>query len=410
MRALAVYVHVPFCFAKCHYCDFNAYGGRMALEPAYVDALLSELGWWRDLLGQRRVTSVAFGGGTPGDLAPGNLIAVLEAVRELAGEWDRDAEVTLEANPGTIADPALAALARAGFRRISFGVQSFDPEELRFLDRVHSPEAAAAAVVAARCAGFEHINVDLMYGLPNQTCERWQRSLERAVCLPIDHVSCYALTVEEGTRLARWVAAGRVRLPESDHVADQYELACEVLARHGFEQYELSNWARPEGRSRHNLAYWTDGEYLGLGAGAHGYVDGVRYENVAHPRAYVGSLLGACEGQGARRRTPAIAREERPDPCTALVDWVALRLRLIEGFSGGEFQRRFGRPLREYFPEAYERLMAAGVLEGEGDRIRLSARGRLLHSEVVASLIADLRWSAAPAGEAASERREGGVW
>lgn len=389
MKPLAVYVHIPFCFLKCHYCDFNAYGGRSALEPLYFDALLADLDSWRDVLGERRVVSVYFGGGTPGDTPPASLAAVLDAVRALAGRWDTDAEVSLEANPATMPDGYLPALARAGFGRISFGVQSFDPADLQFLDRVHSPEAAAAAALAARCAGFEHVNVDLMYGLPGQTLASWRATLERAASLPVDHVSCYALTVEEGTRLARWVEAGLVRLPEPDFVADQYELAAEVLAGRGFAPYELSNWARPGGQSRHNLCYWTDVEYLGIGAGAHGYVGGVRYETIAHPRAYIAALLGGRGGVAATER-PAVARTERPDARTALLDWLTLRLRLVEGFGEQEFAARFGFTFAECFGPAVKELQAAGVLEAAGGRVRLSERGRLLHSEAVARLAAVL--------------------
>lgn len=385
MKPLAVYVHIPFCFLKCHYCDFNAYGGRLGLESLYVDALLADLASWRDVLGERRVVSVYFGGGTPGDLSPASLAAVLEAVRDLAGAWDPDAEVTLEANPATMPDAFLPQLVRAGFGRISFGVQSFDSAELQFLDRVHSPDAAVATVLAARCAGFEHVNVDLMYGLPGQTLASWRATLERAVSLPIDHVSCYALTVEDGTRLARWVAAGLVRLPESDDVADQYELAADVLASCGFEQYELSNWARPGGRSRHNLCYWTDGEYLGIGAGAHGYLGGLRYETVAHPRAYIAALLAGC-GRGDGVDRPSVARMEWPDARTALIEWVTLRLRLVDGFREEEFVSRFGCTVAECFGGAVEELVAAGVLECTGGTVRLTPRGRLLHSEAAVRL------------------------
>jgi oxygen-independent coproporphyrinogen-3 oxidase len=389
MKPLAVYVHIPFCFLKCHYCDFNAFGGRSALEPLYFDALLADLDSWRDLLGERRVVSVYFGGGTPGDTPPASLAAILDAVRALAGDWDPDVEVGLEANPATMPDGYLPALVRAGFSRVSFGVQSFDPSDLQFLDRVHSPEAAAAAVLAARCAGFEHVNVDLMYGLPGQTLASWRATVERAASLPIDHVSCYALTVEEGTRLARWVTAGLVRLPEADSTADQYELAAELLAERGFAQYELSNWARPGGISRHNLCYWTDGEYLGVGAGAHGYVGGVRYETIAHPRAYIAALLSS-RGAGAMSGRPAVARGERPGVRTALLDWVTLRLRLVEGFGEQEFAARFGRTFAECFGPAVEELRAAGVLDATGGRVRLTERGRLLHSEAVARLAAAL--------------------
>lgn len=389
MKPLAVYVHIPFCFLKCHYCDFNAYGGRMRMEPLYFDALLADIDSWRDVLATRTVVSVAFGGGTPGDVPPASLAAVVDAIRDMAGHWDAEAEISLEANPGTMNDAPLPVLVRAGFNRISFGVQSFDPHELQFLDRVHSPEAAVAAVIAARCAGFEHLNVDLIYGLPGQTINTWLRSLEQAARLPVDHLSCYALTVEPGTRLARWVASGRVRMPDADDVADMYELAADILPSFGFEQYELSNWARSGGRSRHNLCYWTDVEYLGIGAGAHGYVDGVRYENVAHPKAYTAALL-SHRSERAPGFRPAVATTEVPDRKTSLLDWIALRLRLVQGFHVGEFAAKFGRSFAEVFGVAACELQEVGLLEFRPDGVvRLTPRGRLLHTEVVGRLIAN---------------------
>ncbi len=397
LAPLAVYVHVPFCFARCGYCDFNVYGGRHALEPAYLDALLGEVAAWRGLLERRRVISVYFGGGTPGEVPPYDLLSILSALRELAGEWEEGAEVTVEANPGTISDRALACLAAGGVTRFSFGVQSFEAEELRFLDRMHSPEAAAAAVHAARCAGARSVSLDLLYGVPGQTYASWRRSLERAVSLPVDHISCYALTVEEGTRLARKVARGEVRMPPDEFVAAQYEEATELLAGHGLLQYELSNWARPGHESRHNLVYWTDGEYLGLGCGAHGYVEGMRYENVAHPKEYIRALALGREGPPPPRTVagvatmPAVACWYGADPALEMAEWVSLRLRLLEGFATEEFRKRFGVSLEDLAEPELEEEVRAGVIEVNGGRMKLTRQGRLLHGEVAARLLAALR-------------------
>jgi len=397
LRPLAVYVHVPFCFSRCGYCDFNVYGGRHALEPAYLDGVLAEVAAWERLLRRRRVTSVYFGGGTPGEVPPVDLLAVLSAVRELAGAWDEDAEVTVEANPGTISDRALASLVKGGVNRVSFGVQSFDADELRFLDRLHSPEAAAASVHAARRAGAASVSIDLLYGVPGQTRESWRQTLERAASLPVDHISCYALTVEEGTRLARKVARGEVRMPPDEFVAEQYETAATLLAAYGFAQYELSNWARPGHESRHNLAYWTDREYLGIGCGAHGYVEGVRYENVAHPKTYIRALALGREGPAPPRsvagvRTfPAVQCWHAADPALEMAEWVSLRLRLVEGFAVDEFCARFGQKLESFIGEELEEAVRAGVVEAVAGRIALTSRGRLLHGEVSARFLAALR-------------------
>ncbi|HMO95290.1 MAG TPA: radical SAM family heme chaperone HemW, partial [Tepidiformaceae bacterium] len=286
MNPISVYVHIPFCTIKCGYCDFNAYAGMDALKAAYGEALVRQVRANAPLLSGRSIRSVGFGGGTPGEVPASQVGRVLEALHELA-EWEAEAEVTLEVNPATTGRTALRELRAAGVNRLSIGAQSFHTDELRFLDRIHSADATAAAVELAREAGFERISLDLIYGLPGQQMERWEETLVAAVETGAGHISTYALTVEEGTPLARRVAAGEVIPLDEDAFAAMYERTTDVLEAEGFRQYELSNWARPGEFSRHNSIYWTDGEYLAIGAGAHGYVAGERYENIAHPREYI---------------------------------------------------------------------------------------------------------------------------
>ncbi|MCC7364224.1 MAG: radical SAM family heme chaperone HemW [Dehalococcoidia bacterium] len=381
MKPLAVYVHIPFCTVKCGYCDFNAYAGLHTLRERYTAALLREVAQRAELLGGREVRSIAFGGGTPNELPAADISAIVAAIRAAAGAMAAGAEVSLEANPGITGAGQLHELRRGGVTRISFGVQSFDADELRFLDRLHSPEASAAVVGAARHAGFESVGIDLIYGLPGQSFAGWEANLRRAVAAAPDHISCYALTIEEGTPLAARVERGEVTPADGDLVADMYERAGDLLEAAGYRQYELSNWARPGHESRHNRTYWTDGEYLGLGAGAHGYVDGVRYEDIAHPRTYIEALEA---GRGA------VAAHYRPDDITAMSDWLALRLRLIEGFDPGDFKARFGTPLEAAAGPVIARFREAGVLDA-GPRARLSPRGRQLHSEVAVQLLVHLR-------------------
>ncbi len=380
---LAVYVHIPFCTIKCGYCDFNAYAGMDALKDGYADALVREVTADRPLFAGRVVTSIGFGGGTPGEMAPSHIAAVIDAVRASAAVA-ADLEVSLEANPGSTSGAALRELRAAGVNRVSFGAQSFEAAELRFLDRIHSPEAIAAAVALAREAGFESVGLDLIYGLPDQGVEGWLTSVRAAVALGVDHVSCYALTVEDGTPLALRVARGEVAMPDGDLVADQYEAASDALAAAGFEQYELSNWAKPGHQSRHNRAYWTDREYLALGAGGHGYLGGERYENIAHPRAYVAAVAA---GGGA---LPAAINRYVPDRLTAMSDWFTARLRLLEGFAPAEFEGRFGEPMEVRLGAVLREMEAAGVLE-LAPRVRVTSRGRLLHGEVSARVLAALR-------------------
>ncbi len=385
---LAVYVHIPFCTIKCGYCDFNAYAGLDALKDAYARALLREAEAAAPLLAGRTISSVGFGGGTPGEFPARHIAALLDLLRSLAS-FEPRAEVTLEVNPGTSSPPYLRDLRAAGVTRLSVGAQSFHPAELAFLDRIHSPEATAAAVAAARDAGFESLNLDLIYGLPGQSLEAWLASLDAALRLQADHLSCYALTVEEGTPLARRIARGQLRLPDSDLAADMYDAASDLLAAAGYRQYELSNWARPGHESRHNIAYWTDRDYLALGAGAHGYLGGERYENIAHPRDYIAAVEAAPPGQPR----PALARITTPLPPAQAADWLALRLRLLEGFSPAEFERRWSEPLHEAVGSVLREAARAGLLELT-PRVRLTHRGRLLHGEIAARLLACLEETA----------------
>ncbi len=389
-QPLAVYVHIPFCTVKCGYCDFNAYAGLDALKDAYAEALLAEARAAAPLLAGRTIASVGFGGGTPGELDPAHIAALLRLLRTLA-PFEPAAEVTLEVNPGTTGRPQLEALRAAGVTRLSIGAQSFAPAELAFLDRIHSPEATAAAVATARAVGFESISLDLIYGLPGQSFERFRVSLEAALALQPDHLSLYALTVEEGTPLARRVARGQVVPADPDDVAAIYEAASDALDAAGFHQYELSNWARPGHHSRHNLAYWTDRDYLALGAGAHGYLAGERWENIAHPRAYI----DAVARRAALGPRPALARVTTPGPAARVADWLTLRLRLIEGFAPVDFAAAWGVPLIAAVGPVLAECVAAGVIECS-DRVRLTRTGRLLHGEVAARLLAHLEASWPP--------------
>jgi len=392
MTPLSVYVHIPFCTIKCGYCDFNAYAGMHGLMPSYRDAVVREVVDWADVLANHEVVTIGFGGGTPGEMPAGQVGDIIAAIRRHAGAWRDGGEVTLEANPGTTAFEHFVALREAGVTRLSLGAQSFDADELRFLDRIHSPEATEASLRLAREAGFESVSLDLMYGLPGQDVDRWLRNLRHAIALEPDHISAYALTIEEGTLLARRVERGEVMPLDPDIVADMYDLASDELEAAGYRQYELSNWAKPGHESRHNLAYWTDREYLGLGAGAHGYLGGERYENIAHPRAYIAALTGGGAGMRivAGRERLSVADAYRPDRPTAMFDWLTMRLRRLEGFEAAEFEAKFDVPLTEAAGPVLEECARAGWLE-IGEQVRLSRAGRQLHSEVAVRLLAHLR-------------------
>ncbi|RME57127.1 MAG: radical SAM family heme chaperone HemW, partial [Caldilineae bacterium] len=268
---LGLYIHIPFCIQKCPYCDFNTYAKLEHLHQAFVDALCREMAQWAERLPTRRIATVFVGGGTPTVLSPGQLIQILDTVRELF-RLEPGHEITCEANPGAVDREKFAVLRSLGVNRLSMGVQSFQPEELAFLGRAHSVEDVYAAYTAARAAGFDNINLDFIFGLPEQPPENWAATLEEALALAPEHLSLYSLIVEPNTPLHHWVEGGRVPSPDEDEAAAHYEWAMERLGRAGYVHYEVSNWARDEigqGRTphracRHNLIYWRNGAYLGV--------------------------------------------------------------------------------------------------------------------------------------------------
>src|SRR5213080_3697613 len=291
-RGFGVYVHVPFCASRCGYCDFNTYTASEGVSAdGYADTVLAELALAARVLGEvPRVDTVFFGGGTPTLLAPAELGRILDGIDRtwgLAG----DAEVTTEANPESVSPASLASLRKAGFTRISLGMQSAASHVLAVLDRRHTPGRAAAAASEARDAGFEHVNLDLIYGTPGETADDWAASLDAVLAAPVDHVSAYALIVEEGTRLARRIFRGELPMPDDDVLADRYEQADATLRKAGFEWYEVSNWTTSDAaRCRHNELYWANANWWGIGPGAHSHVGGLRWWNVKHPAAYAARI------------------------------------------------------------------------------------------------------------------------
>ena len=382
-----LYVHIPFCTAKCGYCDFNSYAGHEHLIPSYTDALLAEAALWRPAARGRTVTSVFLGGGTPSLNPAAEMRQILDGLRA-AFTIAPDAEVSLEANPGSIDTAYLRDLRDAGFNRLSIGVQSFDDEELRSLDRIHTAADAEAAVSAARAAGFDNVNLDLIYGLPGQPLARWQQNLERALALEPEHLSLYALTVEEGTPLARDIARGRVQPPDGDLQADHYEWTQDRMGRAGYDHYEISNWARPGRRCRHNLVYWQHREYLGLGAGAHSYFNGVRFSTVLLPNRYIELVQEASAATGSRAMRHLV-NVEPITPDVAAADALILGLRLIDGVDVAEFAQRFGVDVDARYGETLAEFTSYGLLERSNGRLRLTRRGRLLSNELFERLLPD---------------------
>ena len=463
---LSLYIHIPFCTLKCSYCDFNSYAGIEGLMGPFVEALCGEMGLWGAVLrdkavaetenegealsrpgvppgrggsaqtegqdavvgasplrsgrpwGKRSVETVFFGGGTPSLLPLEEVERIMTAMRE-AFDLAPDAEISFEANPGTVDREYLRGLRLLGVNRVSFGVQSFHDDELRALDRIHSAEEAKEAYRWAREAGFERVNLDLIYGLTEQPMERWQATLEQAIGLGPEHLSLYALTVEEGTKLAHDIERGRAAGPDGDMQAAMYEWSCERLPAAGYGQYEISNWCRPGEECQHNLVYWRNGEWLGLGPGAHSHLIGTsnreqgtgkagyRFADVYSPKRYVdlvgemvaenrddlrptGSYLRVGGGVGdvlAGVRQVAFVEEQTVE--MEMADTAILGLRLNEGLDVGEFSRRFGRSLEEVYGEVLKETGAFGLVQRDDGHVRLTERGRLLANEVFVRLLAD---------------------
>ena len=375
-----IYVHVPFCTVRCGYCDFNTYtltelGVDGASVGTYADVALLELELASRVLGSRApvVQTVFFGGGTPTVLAASDLVRVLDGIRARFGLAD-GAEVTTEANPDSVTPQSLRTLAAGGFNRVSVGMQSAVPHVLATLERTHDPANVARTVEAAKAAGLK-VSVDLIYGTPGESLLDWRASLEAAIDLEPDHVSAYALVVEEGTKLGAQVRRGQVPAPEDDDEAAKYELADQTLSSAGFGWYEVSNWARSGAdRCRHNEGYWTDGDWWGVGPGAHSHVGGVRWWNVKHPNAFATRLGDGLSPAAGRELLTA---EQRYD------ERVLLGVRLVDGL-----------PIEVLRPEgssAVAGLIADGLVDGPSAlrprRVVLTRRGRLLADTVVRRLL-----------------------
>jgi oxygen-independent coproporphyrinogen III oxidase len=405
MDLYSLYLHVPFCRHRCSYCDFNTFAGQERLIPAYVDAIQNEICQVSASAGEKLpVHTVFFGGGTPSLLSAAHLGGILETLRHQF-EFQTEVEVTLEANPGTVSFDYLKDLRQVGINRLSFGMQSAHPDDLRLLERQHDFFDVVQAVEWARKAGFDNLSLDLIFGLPGQTLERWQATLERALGMNPNHLSLYGLTIEHGTPLQKRSAHGLIPTVDDDLAADMYEFAMDHLPEAGFEQYEISNWAQrtAEGNlfsSKHNLQYWLDQPYLGFGAGAHGYAAGVRTANVGGIRPYIercnqSGKPGVMPGDKPRAFPigPATRRNITIDRHMEMQEMMMVGLRLTqEGVPENLFQERFGQPLEAVFGREINRLLGLGLLERVGNsqpRLRLTRHGRLLGNQVFMQFVGE---------------------
>ena len=384
LETASLYLHIPFCHTRCYYCDFNTYAGILPMRSAYVRALLKEIELAgkmarRDDGSRRRSRTIFFGGGTPSLLTVEQMRSLLSACFA-AFAVDPGAEITMEANPGTLTQEQLVGLRAAGVNRLSMGAQSFDAELLKALGRIHTPEEITQAVQYAREAGFTSINIDFMFGLPGQTMRHWRDTLEQALELRPEHLSLYSLIVEEGTPFHTWAQEGRIVPGDEDLCADMYEYADQRLKEAGYINYEISNWSLPGHHSRHNLTYWQNLPYIGMGAGAYSSFAGRRFSDEREPAAYIKRLKA---NQIPEAESEVVEREQ------GMSETAFLALRTAMGLHLPTFEQRFGEPFAQFVGNRLRIVEEAGLLEYEDDWLRLSTRGRLLGNEVFVRLLPD---------------------
>jgi oxygen-independent coproporphyrinogen-3 oxidase len=369
-RDIALYVHIPFCRRKCLYCSFISYAEHEADIPRYLDTLKKELAARAD---GERIHSIFFGGGTPSLLPPESIGGLLAQINTLFS-IDKDAEISMEANPGTVDGPYLKAVRQVGVNRLSLGVQSLNDRELAMLGRIHTAAEAREAVKLARKAGFSNLNLDFIYGLPGQTLDDWRETLEAALAMSPEHLSLYALTLEEDTPLNLIIKQGELPEIDPDLSADQYELAEDLLASHDYQHYEISNWAKPGCECRHNLVYWKNLPYLGVGAAAHSCLDRHRVANSSGLEKYIAEHAGET--------LPLPELDETINPELELAETAILGLRLNEGIDTNYLQQRFGVDVTARYHQQIEEMAGIGLLEKTDGNIKLTRRGRLLSNEV----------------------------
>lgn len=384
----SLYFHIPFCIHRCGYCDFNTYAGKNDLIPAYVEALRKEIKTVsNNIEGKLEVNTIFFGGGTPSLINYDQFSGLLKTIQQ-SFTINKNAEISLEANPGTVNIEYLKSLIELGFNRLSLGVQSTDPDELRLLERIHSREDIFGSVESARIAGFKNLNLDLIYGLPDQTIKTWKSSLLDVVKLKPEHLSLYALSIEKGTSFGLKVKKGLMNFPDPDLAADLYIWSSKELEKSGFQQYEISNWAKNGYECKHNLQIWHNRSYLGFGAGAHGYANNLRVSNVLRIKEYINRIANDNNLENGKiirvfPLSPATISKTKISTRIKMQESLMLGLRLThEGVSAKEFQKNYGESLMEKFGKEITALVNLNLLEWRNDSVRLTQRGRLLGNQV----------------------------
>jgi oxygen-independent coproporphyrinogen III oxidase len=377
--SISLYIHIPFCRQKCNYCDFLSWPNRMEMIDTYVETLLKEIEHYQQTIENRKISTIFFGGGTPSLLSGSHVSRILKTIASVSS-LSADTEISMEANPEQLTAEKLAEYYDSGVNRLSIGLQTTDPNLLLFLGRRHTSADFFSAVAAARSTGFTNLNADLIFGIPGQTFEGWQETLERVAAEGLQHISCYGLTYEEDTPLYEALKNKVFQPVDEDLEWKMYRYAIRTLQQKGYRHYEISNYARPGKQCRHNLTYWENKEYLGLGAGAHGFVDERRYENTSNLSEYIRRIE---QKKLPVRSSHLIGLKE------SVSETMFLGLRLREGISETLFKKRYGQPISYYYPEEIDHLVKKGWLHRKDDHIRLTETGFDLANQVFAALLLD---------------------
>ncbi len=378
MNSLGLYLHIPYCLHKCGYCDFNSHPENQAEAEVYISALLAEIDHYAVKLKEKKVPTVFFGGGTPTILPPDHLDKILGRVKNRF-DLTQNCEISIEANPATVECETLEQIRLSGFNRISIGVQSFDAEELKLLERVHNQEEIHTTVDRARQAGFNNLSLDLMFSLPGQSPEKWKSHLQQAVNKKPDHLSAYGLTIEPATSFFKLQERGLLQLPHEDIQLEMLETTIGFLQSAGYEHYEISNYAKPGYECQHNLNYWNNGEYLGLGAGASSYLNGERFKNINLPSRYIREVqVGGT----------AVESTERLEPLHAMGETIMLGLRQLKGISIENFENRFQVSFNTVYGKVLAPLLEERLITLNQNRMALSRKGLFIADSVILKFLA----------------------
>ena len=377
-QSLGLYIHIPYCIHKCGYCDFNSHPIKHDEMDHYIDALVAEMKHYAKIYSNTNIIKTIFlGGGTPTTLTVYQLECILkECVKEF--KVAPDAEITIEANPATIDIEQMKSIRQTGYNRISIGVQSFDKTELKLLDRAHGPEEVHSTVDCARKAGFDNLSLDLMFAIPNQSLSSWESNLDKALEKNPEHLSTYNLTIEQGTAFSKLQSNGKLIMPEDGHQLELYKKTIERLTKKGFHHYEISNFARQGKECKHNITYWENTNTLGLGAGASSYINGTRFKNINLPAHYIRQVK---EGK------TAVEHSETLEPRQAMGETIMLGLRLLQGISIHQFERRFQVSFTNLFKKIIHSLKEKELILIEDDCLRLSPKGLFLADSVILEFI-----------------------